>query len=427
MPSRAARPTTATASRTCSSRRWRPARRSSRARVSGIPELVEHEVNGLLVAPEDPEALADALLRLHGDPALRGAARAARRARPSRGRFDGARLAGRLAELFREALRMTSAVAPPAPGAVRDRARAPQPRGRRRRARRALHGRGRDARARAPTPTGSARDLPADEEWRIEWVKFGWGLDLAHAAAETGDRALPRRLGAADRVVDRAGRRRTHDAAEVTAPADPQLDLRLAAARRRRRRTPSGCSRASPRRSRTSAPTSRPRATTARSSCTRCSSPRSRCPSSTATACSSFAVAELDRNLATDFRPDGVHREASTHYHADRAALVRRRARERPPLRGRAAGRLRRRGSPARARSPRTARRPDGTIPALSDADTGDYARCWRWPRELLGDDELRYVGSRGRAGARPRYAPELPRRRLPRPAQRLGPRRAAS
>ena len=32
--------------------------------VSGIPELVEHEVNGLLVAPEDPEALADALMRL---------------------------------------------------------------------------------------------------------------------------------------------------------------------------------------------------------------------------------------------------------------------------------------------------------------------------------------------------------------------------
>ena len=31
------------------------------------------------------------------------------------------------------------------------------------------------------------------------------------------------------------------------------------------------------------------------------------------------------------------------------------------------------------ARSPRTARRPDGTIPALSDADTGDY-------RRLLGD-----------------------------------------
>ena len=36
--------------------------------VSGIPELVEHEVNGLLVEPEDPQALADALLRLHDDP-----------------------------------------------------------------------------------------------------------------------------------------------------------------------------------------------------------------------------------------------------------------------------------------------------------------------------------------------------------------------
>ena len=52
--------------------------------VSGIPELVEHEVNGLLVAPEDPEALADTLLRLHGDPAFSRAARASAAARPSR-------------------------------------------------------------------------------------------------------------------------------------------------------------------------------------------------------------------------------------------------------------------------------------------------------------------------------------------------------
>ena len=36
--------------------------------VSGIPELVEHEVNGLLIEPEDPEALADALIRLHERP-----------------------------------------------------------------------------------------------------------------------------------------------------------------------------------------------------------------------------------------------------------------------------------------------------------------------------------------------------------------------
>jgi glycosyltransferase involved in cell wall biosynthesis len=72
--------------------------------VSGIPELVEHEVNGLLVAPEDPAALADALLRLHGDPAL--SVQLAERARATvAGRFDGARQASRLAELFREAIR----------------------------------------------------------------------------------------------------------------------------------------------------------------------------------------------------------------------------------------------------------------------------------------------------------------------------------
>jgi glycosyltransferase involved in cell wall biosynthesis len=71
--------------------------------VSGIPELVAHDVNGVLVEPEDPDALADALLRLHGDPALR--ARLARSGRETVARrFDGSVEAERLAELFREAL-----------------------------------------------------------------------------------------------------------------------------------------------------------------------------------------------------------------------------------------------------------------------------------------------------------------------------------
>lgn len=39
-------------------------------RTSGIPELVEDGVTGLLVPPEDPVALADALQRLAGDPEL---------------------------------------------------------------------------------------------------------------------------------------------------------------------------------------------------------------------------------------------------------------------------------------------------------------------------------------------------------------------
>jgi glycosyltransferase involved in cell wall biosynthesis len=71
--------------------------------VSGIPELVEHERNGLLVEPDDPEALAAALLRLHEDREL--AARLARAGQQTvRERFDGARHAQQLARLFEEAL-----------------------------------------------------------------------------------------------------------------------------------------------------------------------------------------------------------------------------------------------------------------------------------------------------------------------------------
>jgi glycosyltransferase involved in cell wall biosynthesis len=71
--------------------------------VSGIPELVEHEVNGLLVEPDDPAALADALIRLHEDREL--ADRISQEGRRTvEERFDGDRLAHRLAELFEAAL-----------------------------------------------------------------------------------------------------------------------------------------------------------------------------------------------------------------------------------------------------------------------------------------------------------------------------------
>jgi glycosyltransferase involved in cell wall biosynthesis len=70
--------------------------------VSGIPELVLPGRNGLLVPPEDPEAVADELVRLHRDPELaRSLGREA--AATVRARFDGDRLVGELATLFREA------------------------------------------------------------------------------------------------------------------------------------------------------------------------------------------------------------------------------------------------------------------------------------------------------------------------------------
>jgi len=70
--------------------------------VSGIPELVTPDVNGLLVPPDDAAAVARVLQRLYGDLDL--AARLGREAAATvRRRFDGDRLAADLAALFREA------------------------------------------------------------------------------------------------------------------------------------------------------------------------------------------------------------------------------------------------------------------------------------------------------------------------------------
>lgn len=70
-------------------------------RVSGIPELVEDGINGLLVPENDSKALAAALVRLHEDRELRE--RLARAGRETiRERFDGDRLAQELASLFQQ-------------------------------------------------------------------------------------------------------------------------------------------------------------------------------------------------------------------------------------------------------------------------------------------------------------------------------------
>ncbi len=58
---------------------------------------------------------------------------------------------------------------------------------------------------------------------------------------------------------------------------------------------------------------------------------------------STSPLAELDRNLATDFHPDGVHREASTHYHAIALRSFVGARENAARLRARAAARLRRR------------------------------------------------------------------------------------
>lgn len=69
-------------------------------RITGIPELVEDGVSGLLVPPSDADALRAAIARIADDPDLRRAMGAAGRARV-RAEFDVSVEAGRLAALFR--------------------------------------------------------------------------------------------------------------------------------------------------------------------------------------------------------------------------------------------------------------------------------------------------------------------------------------
>jgi glycosyltransferase involved in cell wall biosynthesis len=71
--------------------------------ISGIPEVVRDGVNGLLVAPDDPLALADAILRLWRDPELARSLGARGRQTVAR-ELDGNRLGHALADLFQDAL-----------------------------------------------------------------------------------------------------------------------------------------------------------------------------------------------------------------------------------------------------------------------------------------------------------------------------------
>jgi glycosyltransferase involved in cell wall biosynthesis len=71
--------------------------------ISGIPEIVRDGVNGLLVAPDDATAVADAVVRLCDDRDFAGRISAEARATVQR-ELDGERLAGTLQTLFREVI-----------------------------------------------------------------------------------------------------------------------------------------------------------------------------------------------------------------------------------------------------------------------------------------------------------------------------------
>jgi hypothetical protein len=253
-----------------------------------------------------------------------------------------------------------------------------------------------------------ARDgLAHDEEWRIEWAKFSFGLDLAHAYRETGEHRF---LEAWERLVeawiarvpvdhdptDVTGRRLQHWlsawASFAQAPSYPGLraglDERiLASVDEQARHLRANLT--EERNHRTlelyallSVALSLPQLD----------------PGGELLA---FALCQLHLNLETDVLRDGVHRERSTHYHlvALRSFLA---AREN----------ARRLGLPlppgyderlsAACDFALHVHRPDGRIPAFSDADTGDYRDLLLLAGELLERPDLLWAGSGGARGEPP-------------------------
>lgn len=257
-------------------------------------------------------------------------------------------------------------------------------------------------------PDWTTRALPPDAEWRIEWSKFYYGLDLAHAYRETGDERFPRAwerlvrswieqvpvgFDSSDVIARRvlnwiyawdsfAGAPRAARFAEgfeeklLASIAEQVAHLRDHLTLERNHRTLElyalfVAALALPQLDADGA-------------------------------LLKFSIAELHRNLLTDIRPDGVHREHSTHYHM----LVLRSflgARENARRFGLVfpAGfdeHLERACDFAMH-----CHRPDGSIPALSDSDTGAYADLLALAAELFDRPDYLYVATSGARGVQPK------------------------
>ncbi|HYJ45613.1 MAG TPA: heparinase II/III family protein, partial [Pyrinomonadaceae bacterium] len=251
-------------------------------------------------------------------------------------------------------------------------------------------------------------DFPFDAEWRIEWSKFYYGLDLAFAYRETGEekylrawerlvlswigqvpvgfdpsdvsgRRIQNWIYAWDRFVSSPNFEGFADGFEeqILASLSDQINhLRGHLTRERNHRTlelyalfiaalalPELDQRGS---------------------------------------LLDFALAGLERNLLEDVRPDGVHRENSTHYHM----LI---------LRSFLGVSVNARKFGLRLQKLFCERlelacefamhchRPDGSIPALSDSDTGSYRDLLELAAELFERPDFLYVASGGAMGIAPR------------------------
>lgn len=255
-------------------------------------------------------------------------------------------------------------------------------------------------------PDWLSADLPSDEEWRIEWNKFYYGLDLANAFRRTSDvrflhtweslvRSWIDQVPIGYDTCDVAARRmqnwiyawslfsscRSFPGLQEGLSRDILESIAGHARYVRRRLTPQVF-----RNHRTLELYSLFVGALAFPSI----DPGSELMS--------FTISELRRTLAEGFRPDGVHRENSTHYHlvALRSLLGARENARRfsldfpndfDSLLERA------------CEFALHCHRPDGVISALSDADGGSYPEVLELAASLLDRPDFEYAATAGARG----------------------------
>lgn len=253
--------------------------------------------------------------------------------------------------------------------------------------------------------------LPPDEEWRIEWNKFYYGLDLANAFADTGDpsylctwerlvgswiRQVPVGSDASDVAARRMQNWTYAWSVFASSPAFTGLregldDALLESIREHVRYVRQSLTSEVFRNHRTLeiyalfvVALAFPRLGDAQELLR-------------------FTLAELHRTLTEGFRPDGVHRESSTHYHlvALRSLLGARENTRRFSLAvpGDFDTLLERACEFALH-----CHRPDGVVAALSDADSGSYPEVLRLAGSLTARPDFTYAATRGAEGTAPPY-----------------------
>ena len=245
--------------------------------------------------------------------------------------------------------------------------------------------------------------LPRDEEWRIEWYKFYYGLNIAHAFSLTSDEKyrhvwqqlvqswiaqMPVGYDSSDVAARRIQNwiyawNKFSACSAFEAAFETQIVSNIAAQVSRLRHNLTA-----ERNHRTLELYALFIAALA-------------LPELDQNGLLEFAIAALHQNLLTDVRPDGVHREQSTHYHATalRSFLGARENASRFGLDFPAGYDER---LEAACEFLLHVQRPDGLIPALSDADTGNYSDLLELASIIFDRSDFLYAATSGLEGSPP-------------------------